>query len=294
MSSVDVELVADVHCNVGEGPLWDPRDGSLVWVDIVPGHIYHLTTASRERRQITLGHEVSVVIPRTSGGYVVGVQDGLIALDQIASGYTTSPLVDIEIDMPGNLMNDCKCDARGRLWGGTRARDWTPELGNLYRVDPDLGVTRFLDRISISNGLGWSPDWTRLYYVDSRPGTLDVLDYDIEAGTASNRRPFAQIDKELGSPDGLCVDSDGCVWLAVLGTSSLYRYAPDGSIGDIVELPTRQPTSCCFGGPDLDELYVTSAAVDMSEEQHAADPHAGGVFVLKPGVRGLPTDPFAG
>jgi sugar lactone lactonase YvrE len=291
---VDVELVADVHCEVGEGPAWDPRDGSLLWVDIVPGHIYRMSAATGELTQITLGQEVSVAIPRTAGGYVVGVQDGLIALDRVAPGYTLSPLVEIELDMPGNLMNDCKCDTRGRLWGGTRARDWTPELGSLYRVEPDLTVTRFLDHISVSNGLGWSPDGTLLYYVDSRPGTLDVLDYDMASGTASGRRRFADIPSALGSPDGLCVDVEGCVWLAVLGTSALYRYAPDGSIADIVELPTAQPTSCCFGGADLGELYVTSAAVDMSESELAADPHAGGVFVLEPGVDGLPTVPFAG
>lgn len=292
--SLDVELVADVHCEVGEGPAWDPRDGSLLWVDIVPGHLYRLSVASGAVTQITLGHEVSVVIPRTSGGYVVGVPDGLVALDRIGPGYSVSSLVEIEIDMPGNLMNDCKCDSLGRLWGGTRARDWTPEQGSLYRVDADLAVTKFLDRISISNGLGWSPDGKRLYYVDSRPGTLDVLDYDMATGAATNRRRFADIPKELGSPDGLCVDVEGCVWLAVLGPSALYRYAPDGSIAEIVTLPTAKPTSCCFGGPDLDELYVTSLSVELSDAEHAADPHAGGVFMLKPGVRGLPTVPFAG
>jgi sugar lactone lactonase YvrE len=290
--NVHIELVADVHCEVGEGPLWDPRDGSLLWVDIVPGHIYRMSVATGEITQITLGHEVSVAIPRSRGGYVVGVPDGLIALDRVGPGYTTSPLVEIEIDLPGNLMNDCKCDDRGRLWGGTRARDWTPESGSLYRVDADLTVTRFLDRISTSNGLGWSPDGTRLYYVDSRPRTLDVLDYDMATGTASNRRRFADIDE--GSPDGLCVDSEGGVWLALFGGSALHRYAPDGQLADVVTFPTKQPTSCCFGGPDLDELYVTSATVEMSEPERAADPHAGGVFVLRPGVRGTPTVPFAG
>jgi sugar lactone lactonase YvrE len=292
--SIDVELVADVHCHVAEGPAWDPRDGSLLWIDIVPGHIYRMSIETRELTRISIGQEISVVIPRASGGYVVGLQDGLFALDRIEQGAPLEPLCEIEVELPGNLMNDAKCDARGRLWGGTRARDWTPEAGALYRIDPDLTATQVLDRVSISNGLGWSPDGSRMYYVDSAPGTLDVLDYNLATGAATDRRRFADIPADTGSADGLAVDSEGCIWLAVVHASAVYRYAPDGSVADVVPFPTWMPTSCCFAGPDLDQLYVTSASADMTEAQLQADPHAGGVFVLEPGVRGQPTVPFAG
>ncbi|MGH2849006.1 MAG: SMP-30/gluconolactonase/LRE family protein [Solirubrobacteraceae bacterium] len=279
---------------MGEGPAWDERDGALLWIDIVPGNLFRLLVETGELSQITLGQEVSVVIPRDRGGYVVGVQDGLFALGRFDQAAPLVPLAEIEIDQTNNLMNDCKCDARGRLWGGTRARDWTPAAGALYRVDPDLTTTQVLTKVSTSNGLGWNPEFTRMYYIDSAPGTLDVLDYDLETGAATNRRRFADIDKALGDADGLCVDAEGYVWVAVMGASALYRYAPDGSIDEIVPVPTKQPTSCCFGGPDLMDLYVTSGHVDMTDEELEADPHAGGVFVLRPGVKGQPTVSFAG
>jgi sugar lactone lactonase YvrE len=288
------ELVADVRCHVGEGPAWDPRDGALLWIDIVPGNVFRLVVETGELSQITLSQEVSVVIPRASGGYVVGVQDGLFALPRFEQGAPLTALAEIEIDQPNNLMNDCKCDAKGRLWGGTRARDWTSEAGSLYRVDSDLTTTRVLTGISTSNGLGWDPEFTRMYYVDSALGILDVLDYDLETGAATNRRRFADIDKAIGNADGLCVDAEGYVWLAVMGASSLYRYAPDGTIDEIVRVPSTLPTSCCFGGADLTDLYVTSGNVDMSEEDLASDPYAGGVYVLRPGIKGQPTVPFAG
>jgi len=294
---VATELVADVHNHVGEGPAWDDRDGSLLWIDIVPGHVFKLTVATGELTQITLGQETSVCIPRASGGYVVGLQDGIFGLDKIADGWSLEPLVDVELDNPGNLMNDCKCDALGRLWGGTRSRDWIPATGGLYRVEPNLTAHQVLNGLNVSNGIGWNPEFTRMYFVDSKPepGTLDVLDFDLETGTATNRRTFVEIPNEPGySADGLAVDAEGYVWLALLGASAVYRYAPDGSLDDVVALPTKQPTSCCFGGPDLTDLYVTSGNVDMTDAEHEADPHAGGVFVVNLGVKGQPTIPFAG
>ncbi len=195
-------MVADVRCHVGEGPAWDDRDGSLLWIDIVPGWIFRYVPETGELDRACVWQETSVCIPRASGGYVIGGPDGFYAIDRIEQGVDVELLVGIEVDQPGNLMNDAKCDAAGRLWGGTRSRTWIPEAGSLYRVDPDLTVTRVLDGISTSNGLGWSPDNERMYYIDSQPGILDVLDYDLSTGEATNRRRFADFPRRAAIPTG--------------------------------------------------------------------------------------------
>ena len=288
------ELLVDCRCTVGEGPSWDERDGTLVWIDIVTGDVFQLTLASGETACMRLGQQVSAVLPRARGGFLLTLQDGVFAVDRIEQGAPLTLVAAVEIEQPRNRLNDAKCDPAGRLWGGTTSRDRVPGSGSLYRLDSDLTLTRVLTGATVSNGIGWSPDATRMYYVDSVPRTLDVLDYDLATGAVSNRRRLVDIDEAVGSPDGLAVDADGCIWLAVWGSGALYRYAPDGALEGLVTLPTRNVASCCFGGHDLGELFVTSASAELNAQELAADPTAGGVFHLRPGVRGLPTTAFAG
>lgn len=286
------ELLVDAHCVVGEGPAWDERDQALIWIDIVPGEVFHMPVATGAVTRMCLGQEVTAVLPRASGGYLLTLQDGVFAVDRIEQGAPLEPVCEIELDRPQSRMNDSKCDAAGRLWGGTLARDSTPGAGGLYRLDPDLTLTKAFGGTTIANGLGWSPDGTRMYFVDSGPWTLDVLDYDMATGEATDRRRL--VDVTEGSPDGLAVDAEGGIWLAVWGAGAVHRYAPDGTLEEVVAMPTSKVASCCFGGADLSDLYVTTASVEMSDADRAIDPHAGGVFRLSPGVRGLPTTPFAG
>jgi len=284
-----IEQLVDCRCAVGEGPVWDHRDGALLWIDIVPGDVFHMDRATGETSSMRLGQEVSAVLPRASGGYLLTLQDGVFAVDRIEEGAPLIEVVAIEADRPENRLNDAKCDAAGRLWGGTLARDATPGAGSLYRIDADHRVTRVLDGVTLSNGLGWSPDNTRMYYADSVPRTVDVLDFDLASGEVSNRRRFADIPEGLGTPDGLSVDREGYVWLAVWGSGAIYRYAPDGTVADVIAMPSKDVASCCFGGPDLADLYVTTAWVELSDAERDADPFAGGVYRLRPAVHGLAT-----
>jgi sugar lactone lactonase YvrE len=292
--TASAELLVDCRCTVGEGPSWDERDGTLVWGDIVTGDVFQLSLSSGELARMRLGQQVSAVLPRARGGFLLTLQDGVFAVERIEQGAPLTLVAPIELDQPRSRLNDAKCDPAGRMWGGTTSRDRVPGAGSLYRLDSDLTLTQVLTGATVSNGLGWSPDGTRMYYVDSTPRTLDVLDYDLATGDASNRRRLVDIPADVGSPDGLAIDVEGCIWLAVWGSGAVHRYAPDGTLEEVLALPTRNVASCCFGGDDLGELFVTSAAAEMNAQELAADPNAGGVFRLRPGVRGLPTTAFAG
>jgi sugar lactone lactonase YvrE len=281
----DLELVADLHAELLEGPGWDARADVLVCVDILAGCLHRIDPGSGAAETIEVGQPVGAAVPREKGGYVVAVRDGVAVLD----GELTF-IADIEGDIATTLMNDAKCDPRGRLWAGTIHVDEIDGGGNLYRVDPDHRWERVVEGTTVSNGLGWSPDGSAMYYVDSPTRRIDVFDYDLDTGTASERRPFVEVDAPDGVvPDGLTVDAEGGVWVALWGGSAVRRYAPDGRPDTEVALPVSQVTSCCFGGAALDELYVTTAALDLSDE-----PLAGGLFRCRPGVKGLPTMEFAG
>jgi sugar lactone lactonase YvrE len=191
-------------------------------------------------------------------------------------------------------MNDGNCDSAGRLWAGTMGLNEEPGAGALYRLDPDLTVTCVLDRVGESNGIDWSPDDRLMYYVDSLERRVDAFDFDLASGAIANRRPFAVIDEGEIVPDGLTVDADGGVWVALWGGSQLREFAPDGSLARVVTLPTRQITSCAFGGPELEDLYVTSAREWLAPDVLAREPEAGSLFVCRPGVRGRPQRIFAG
>jgi sugar lactone lactonase YvrE len=205
-----------------------------------------------------------------------------------------TPFHDPEPHLPGNRFNDGKCDRRGRLLAGTMDNDEVACTGTLYRLDPDLSAHVMCTDVHLSNGLGWSPDDRLLYYTDSLRRTIWVYDYDLASGEIDHRRAFATVPEDAGVPDGLCVDAEGCVWSAHWGGWRLTRYAPDGRIELVVPMPVPQPSCPAFGGTDLATLYVTTAAIGMSEQDLAKAPHGGGLLAFEPGVRGLPTNRFAG
>jgi sugar lactone lactonase YvrE len=202
--------------------------------------------------------------------------------------------VDPEPDRPGNRFNDGKCDRRGRLFAGTMDNAEVECTGTLYRLDPDLSVHVMQTDVHLSNGLGWSPDDRTLYYTDSLRRTIWAYDYDLDTGATANRRVFARVPDAAGVPDGLCVDAEGGVWSAHWGGWRLTRYAPDGRIDRVVGMPVPQPSCPAFGGPDLDVLYVSSAAIEMTPADFTKAPDGGGLFTLDVGVRGLPVNRFAG
>ena len=273
---------------LGEGVFWDAARGSLVWVDILTGAIHELIDGVH--RVQAVGTHVGMAAPRARGGWVLAVREGFAALDP-DSGHVEFLK---RIEIPGTRMNDGNVDARGRLFAGTMLYSEEPNGGRLYRLDPNLSLNVVLDPVSISNGIDWSPDGRTAYYVDSATRAIAAFNFDEESGGWSNRRVFAQLEETDRFPDGLTVDCDGCIWLAVWDGSQVRRYTPDGRIDRIVQLPVPRVTACAFGGPDLASLYVTTARVGLKAIDLEEHPLSGSLFVLEPGVTGTARHPFMG
>ena len=191
-------------------------------------------------------------------------------------------------------MNDAKCDPAGRLWGGTMTVERRPGACALYRLDPDGTVTTALGGVTLSNGLGWSPDGRTMYYIDTPLRTVDAFDFDLDTAALTRRRVLVQFEEGVGNPDGMTVDADGCLWVAMAHGSAVRRYTPSGQLDTVVPLPVTKVTSCTFGGSALDQLFVTTACVGLSEQDLVAQPLAGAVLCCEVGATGLPADRFAG
>jgi sugar lactone lactonase YvrE len=284
------ELLADARATLGEGPVWEPGSETILWVDILGRSVNRTGLDGRTSTVCRTPSDIGAVLPRASGGLVLVIRDGFWALDP---GTTEArPLAPLPIP-PTHRFNDAKCDPAGRVLAGTLAYSEDEPTGTLYRLDAGR-VETLVEGVTVSNGLGWTPDGRTMYFIDSTTHRVDAFDYDVASGALSNRRPFVTIPDEEGFPDGLAVDVDGGVWVAMWGGRRVSRYLPDGRLEAVVEVPATHTTSCCFGGAGLDRLYITSARDRLSDDQLAAEPHAGGVFVVDPGVVGVPVAEYAG
>jgi sugar lactone lactonase YvrE len=290
--TAEVELALDAKADLGEGPVWDARHQRLVWVDIMRGRVHLFEPAANRCRFLAVKQPVGAAALRAAGGYVLAVRDGFGRIDAETGRFEM--IAEVEADRPDMRMNDGKCDASGRFWAGTMALDKRPGAASLYRLDPGGRVETMLRDVTISNGLDWSPDGRRMYYIDTPTRRIDVFDYERETGGIRNRRPLVEIPRDEGHPDGMTLDAEGFLWVALWGGGALRRYSPEGALDRVVPLPVTHPTSCAFGGPDLADLYITSARVALSEDERARQPHAGGVFRCRPGVVGRPANAFAG
>lgn len=285
------EVVFDARAEVGEGPSWDAERGLLLWVDIYRGLVHMLDPASGLDTTIDAGQPVGAVVPAASGDLVAAVRDGFVQIEPTTGNVDV--LVPVEADRADHMMNDGKCDPAGAFLAGTMHRDEVAGAGTLYRLNPDRSVDRLVSGVTISNGLGWSPSGDRMYYVDSPTQAVDVFGYDA-MGRLGERRRFVEIDHADGMPDGLTVDAEGGVWVALWGGSELRRYTSEGVLDHIVELPVSLVTSCAFGGEDWGDLYITSASWELDAVRLQDEPLAGAVFASRPGVSGMPTSRFAG
>jgi sugar lactone lactonase YvrE len=288
--AAEFEVAVAPAAQLGEGPRWDAATRTLLWVDIPAKLVHRFDPATGTNTTQQAADVVSLALPRLRGGVVIGLPDGLHLLD----GEPSSLVAAIEPERVDTRTNDGACDAAGRLWVGTMALDERSPVAGLYRVDADLTVTTVLTGTTISNGLGWSPDGTRFYFIDSPTRRIDVFDFDVANGALENRRSLVAVAVEGAVPDGLAVDAEGGVWVALHGGWGLRRYSPDGELLAEVGLPIARITSCCFGGPDLGDLYVTTRREGLSEAERAAQPLAGALLRLDVGVTGLPTHAFAG
>jgi sugar lactone lactonase YvrE len=281
---VRAEQVTAPVAHHGEGPVWDDDSNRLVWVDLLRGDLLTLSPASGAIERVHVASVAACVVPRTCGGYAVATERGFALL---SDGVEVLPDV---WDDTTVRMNDGGCDPQGRFFCGSMAYDAAPGRGALYRLDPDRAVHTVRTGVSISNGLGWSPDGATVYYVDSPKQCIDAFAFDASNGSFGERRTVVEVASAVGMPDGLTVDADGGIWVALWGGGEVHRYSPDGTLDSVIELPVRQPTSCAFGGDDLTELFITTSAQDLSDTER----EAGAVFLARPGVAGLPTAKFAG
>jgi sugar lactone lactonase YvrE len=276
------EQVTDAVAYHGEGPVWSERWGGLRWVDMLAGDVLTLAAdGAVDRRHV--GTVAAVVRPRRGGGAVIAVERGFLLEDADGTLSALPPVWSGD----GVRMNEGGCDPDGRFYCGSMDYDHAPGAGSVYRLDPDRSVRTILTGVTISNGLEWTPDGSRAYYVDTPTGRIDVFDYDRDGGLTA-RRPFVHTG---GAPDGLTVDADGGVWVAFYDGGAVHRYGADGTLAEVVDVGARQVTACTLGGPDLDQLYITTSRERLEPGE---DPLAGALFRADVGVRGRPVREFAG
>jgi len=286
------ELVLDARAEHGEGPMWYAAERMLVWVDIAR-HLVHLyDPIAGTDRAIDVGQPVSAVVPRVSGGLVVALQHGYAALDP-ASGQVN--LIAAVAMGPGpGRMNDGKCDSMGRFWAGTMTFSQERGAATLYRLEHDHAVTPVLRDVTIPNGLAWSRDNRIMYFNPGATGTVDAYDFDPQTGALSNPRPFISLPPAVGVPDGLTVDDEDHLWVALWGGWAVHRYTPQGQLERVVRLPVAHVSCPTFGGPDLADLYITTSPEGLSDEERQAQPHAGSLFRYRSGVTGPLPFAYAG
>ena len=287
----------DLHCvwqaaaTLGEGPLWVERERALYWVDIKKMQLHRYGIAGGEQRSWQFDSPLSALAPRASGGFIGTFREGFATLDLRGDGAVVQTLGGPEAEIPENRFNDGKVDAQGNFWAGSMDDDEERPSGVLYRLGPDLQWQPVDDGYVITNGPAFSPDGRTLYHNDTLQRTVYAFDLD-ERGRPCNKRVFVQLSETSGYPDGLTVDSEGCIWLCHWSGWGITRFSPDAEAIGRIELPVANVTSCTFAGPQLDTLFITTARKGLSSEELQAQPLAGGLFRCHPGVRGMPQPLF--
>ncbi|XP_026217561.1 regucalcin isoform X3 [Anabas testudineus] len=299
MSSLKVEPVVKFSALIGEGPIWEESEQMLLFVDIAGQKIHRWSPTTNQIESVETGDTVGFAVPRRKGGYVAGVGLSIVNVDW--STRTMTSLLKVDQDKPNNRLNDGKVDPVGRLLAGTMGKEQRPaevdkQQGSLFSVNSDLNVTKHLSQVDISNGLDWSLDMKTFFYIDSLSLTVDAFDYDITTGQLGNRRVVYHMREKEGLPDGLTVDADGRLWVACYNGGRVINIDPGtGVCLQTVYLPVMKTTSCCFGGLDYSDLYVTSASLGLGQSEIRHQPLAGHTFRVRGlGVKGRPSNSFSG
>jgi sugar lactone lactonase YvrE len=300
VTSTHLEIALDSHAGLGESPVWDDRLGLLLWVDMVRGQFHRFDPGTGVDSFVPTPARIGAVALRQNGGYVAALSDGFYSVDFDTGHF--DPLVRLPVDKKGSL-NDGKCDDRGRFWVGSivipeepvRPGDPSafPPEGILYRLDGSQKLQILITNVRVSNGLGWSPNNEIFYYIDSATHAIDCFDYDSASGDLNHRRRFIQLADDC-TPDGMAVDCEGGVWVAVQypdgGNGTVRRFSSVGDLDDEITLPIRGVTSCAFGGDNLDILFITSHSLGPAP----LSPAAGAIFCCRPGIAGLPHNAYRG
>ncbi|WP_405767602.1 SMP-30/gluconolactonase/LRE family protein [Streptomyces sp. NBC_01538] len=284
-----LDVAVQAQATLGEGPTWDAAASRLIWIDILGSRVHTYDPSTGRRTVMATEQHVGAAKPRAGGGLVLNLRDGVALYDDEGDPATGFRWLHHE-PTPGRRANDAAVAPDGSLWAGTMRYDEAPGGGTLSRLTGDGEATTVLDDVAVSNGTGWSPDGRLMYYIDSPTRRVDVFDVSDDGRNVSNRRQLALIEEGEGFPDGLTVDADGCVWVALWGGAAVRRYTPAGTLDRTITLPTPLATACAFGGPDLTDLYITTARVGLS------DPHpmSGSLLVVPGAGKGVAQPAFAG
>lgn len=287
-----VEIAIREPCVLGESPAWDEASQALWWVDIRAPAIHRWSPATDAHARWLMPALVGSIVRRAQGGLLVGLQTGFHNFDP-ANGELAL-VAQPEALLPKNRPNDAKCDRAGRFWCGTMEDFGANARGTLYRWERGRGIEAIEAPFFVPNSLAFSADGKRMFFTDTRQGDILRFDYDTASGTRGPAQVLLPLAGAPGRPDGACIDSAGCLWSARYGGGAIVRITPAGKLDRVIDLPTTQPTSCAFGGPRLDELYITTAAQKLTPEQLSAQPAAGALLVCRPGVSGVTDAAFAG
>jgi len=286
------ELVLENICVLGESPLWDIEQQLICWVDILKGEVHQYSAESKTHTVIAVNQMLGAIGLCENGNFIAALQNGFGFIDRL--NHQVTMIADPEADMPGNRFNEGKCAPDGRFWAGTLSLQETPQAGSVYCLQPDLSVIKKIEGVTISNGIAWSIDQRVMYYIDTPALEIAAYEYDTTNGEIANRKTVISVPKEEGNPDGMTIDNEGMLWIAFWGGWKIARWNPNTGKKIVeIKLPVSRVSSCMFGGPQLQDLFITSATKDLTAEELKLQPLAGSLFVIKNcGFTGLPTYRF--
>lgn len=288
---INVELAWEIPSQLGEGAIWNHQSQELFWIDIEGKklHIYH--PESNKNRTLDTPSRVGTVVPIDENEALIALEDGIYKIN-VHNGEITL-FSDVEATKTENRFNDGKCDPAGRLWVGSMHLEQSTPEAKLYMVTADGKAEPKVENVTISNGIVWSLDHKTMYYIDTPTAKIRAYDFDPDSGAISNERTAVQVHDSIGYPDGMAIDAEGMLWVGMWNGNAVARFNPDtGKLLSRIDVPAHNVTSCAFGGKNLETLYITTASVDMTEEEQLKFPKAGSVFKTVPGVKGVKSSFF--
>lgn len=294
MKTLLAEPVLAHTCELGESPVWDAANNRIYWVDILNGTLHWYNESDLTTEQFAIGQEIGAVALAGDHRLVAALKNGFYLIDPEEKSILT--IAETEAGIITNRFNDGKCDPAGRFWAGSMSVIGEPDAGTLYMLDHGGQVFERIGKVGCSNGLAWSPDCTMFYFIDTLSCQVVAYDFDVESGAIWNRRSIIYFNPAEGLPDGMTIDSEGMLWIAMWNGSNVSRYNPStGQLLSRIMLPVSQVTSCTFGGPALSDLYITTARTGLSDRELGQEPLAGSLFVVRDtGFSGLPVFEFLG
>ncbi|WP_298422685.1 SMP-30/gluconolactonase/LRE family protein [uncultured Kordia sp.] len=287
----EVTVAYQVDAALGEGAIWNHETNELFWIDIEGKSLNMLNPKTKQNRSFSTASQIGTVVPKNKDEALIALVDGIYTMN-LNTGQTTV-FADMKEALTGCRLNDGKCDPAGRLWVGSM--NWQQEKGKakLFTIQNDAAVTTKIDSVTISNGIVWTKDKKTMYYIDTPTSQIKAYDYDNATGNISNERVAVEISTDLGFPDGMTIDAEDMVWVGMWNGNAVIRFNPKtGKLLRKIEVPAHNVTSCAFGGDNLETLFITSAKLDMTEEELKKYPLAGSVFKVNPGVKGVKSNFF--